>query len=320
MNKKQFLNLIVRFLRGTASQNEKKLLFNHYDSFQHLKEWNKDLLGSAQKEEDILLTRYHKFLEGEETVSLASHEKKNYTRPALVAAVSLAVIFISYFFYYHNQVRDNSMQIVRTTTGERKKVVLADSTVIWMGPESELSYPSEFDPHTRVIGFKGEAFFEVKHDEAHPFVIHSDSMNTRVLGTKFNLTTGRLGAEVTLVSGRVEIDAAQQHIVLHPKQTAVFNMAKHQLKNIAAPDADDLLARKEGRYIYKGVPFQKVLSQLSKMYDEKIMVDGDMEDLHFYGTFDESQSIDKVLAIIAISIDAKVIHQQDGQYKLVPNK
>ena len=75
-----------------------------------------------------------------------------------------------------------------TQKGEKVKLILPDSSVVYLGAGSKLTWPSHFvKGKLRNIQLEGEAFFEVKHDTSSPFIVHSGQMQTRVLGTSFNV-------------------------------------------------------------------------------------------------------------------------------------
>src|SRR5690606_2263632 len=101
-------------------------------------------------------------------------------------------------------------------------VTLSDGTRIYLNAESEINYASIFSDSLRLVTLKGEAFFEVAHDE-RPFVVEIDQTRVRVLGTSFNVNQGGNGAlKVALVSGKVSIgDRQGNHVELKPSEMMV---------------------------------------------------------------------------------------------------
>ncbi|MGY0038697.1 FecR family protein [Pedobacter sp. NJ-S-72] len=61
---------------------------------------------------------------------------------------------------------------------ERKQLILADGTKVWLSPNSKLTYPAQFNDDKRIVSLDGEAFFEVTHDADHPFIIQSGQIST----------------------------------------------------------------------------------------------------------------------------------------------
>src|SRR5439155_2315167 len=70
---------------------------------------------------------------------------------------------------------------------EQKYLLLPDSTQVWLNAASSLEFPEAFQSGKREVYLVGEAFFDVKHAENRPFIIHTGNVTTRVVGTAFNI-------------------------------------------------------------------------------------------------------------------------------------
>ena len=96
------------------------------------------------------------------------------------------------------------MQELSTPRGMDFKITLSDGTEVWLNAESSLVFPSAFTESHREVRLKGEAYFKVARNEQAPFIVTSDKMNVRVLGTEFNFRNYDT-PHVSLVHGSVEI-------------------------------------------------------------------------------------------------------------------
>jgi transmembrane sensor len=74
-----------------------------------------------------------------------------------------------------------------TNRSESKFLLLEDSTQVWLNAATSLEYPDQFDKKKREVYLSGEAYFDVKHAEEIPFVIHTGTVSTTVVGTAFNI-------------------------------------------------------------------------------------------------------------------------------------
>lgn len=92
--------------------------------------------------------------------------------------------------------------------GERREIVLPDSTHVWLNAGTKLIYPKEFNRAIRQVYLSGEMFADVKHDEDRPFIVSADRLEVKVLGTQFNLKSYQedVKSEVSLVRGKVSVD------------------------------------------------------------------------------------------------------------------
>ena len=115
-----------------------------------------------------------------------------------------------------------TLQIPR---GTEYLVVLEDGSRVWLNSESTFRYPSVFDQDKREVYLEGEGYFEVVHDEERPFIVMTEKVFTRVLGTEFNVRSYMDKAvNVTLVKGSVAVGNNDQthtsEVVLCPGENA----------------------------------------------------------------------------------------------------
>jgi transmembrane sensor len=148
------------------------------------------------------------------------------------AAVILLVTSFSYFLYYRHYFLTDSPAVIAykqksTTRRQRSLITLSDGTQITLNSESTLKYPIQFASKTREVYLTGEAFFKVHKDHKHPFIIHTEHMNVRVLGTEFNVRSyaNDASTETTLIKGSIEItlnDRPADRILLKPKEKLII--------------------------------------------------------------------------------------------------
>ncbi len=115
---------------------------------------------------------------------------------------------------------------VVTRYGTRSFLELPDGSKLWLNAGSRVKYAEGF-AGGRELTLAGEAFFDVKHDPGHPFIIHTGKLDIKVLGTSFNLKAypSDSTVETTLIDGKVEIDfqeAGRDKIVLRPSEKVVI--------------------------------------------------------------------------------------------------
>lgn len=113
---------------------------------------------------------------------------KRVQRIMQVAAV-IAMMLGSYYIggvFNHESLSEQSMKIM-VAKGQRVEIVLSDSTHVQLNSGSTLEYPTVFSRDMRHVKLTGEALFDVKHSEEHPFVVETYACDVKVLGTKFNV-------------------------------------------------------------------------------------------------------------------------------------
>jgi len=138
------------------------------------------------------------------------HSKQNFFSTTFfkVAAI-LAVILASNFLVYQfkkESVKPElvSWQEIVVPRGNRMKLVLPDSTSIWLNNETKIRYASNFSIN-REVELSGEAYFDVHHDTSHPFIVKVGKQKIKVLGTRFSVNAYPEDQmiETSLISGSV---------------------------------------------------------------------------------------------------------------------
>ncbi|MCG8377446.1 MAG: FecR domain-containing protein, partial [Chlorobiales bacterium] len=116
-----------------------------------------------------------------------------------------------------------------TARGNQFRIVLSDSTVVWLNSASSLRFPAVFSGRQRLVELSGEAYFEVAENKEKPFMVNvSNKAEVRVLGTHFNINAYDDEAiiKTTLLEGRVSISSSLSPFVsssLSPGQQAFLD-------------------------------------------------------------------------------------------------
>ena len=135
---------------------------------------------------------------------------------------SVAASLILVFLLINNTGKHNAggsaVNVISTRYGSKSKVQLPDGTQVWLNADSKLTYSKEFGNRAREVSLSGEAFFDVVKDADHPFVIHANGFEIKVLGTAFNVRSyqSEKTAEATLIRGSIEVtlNSSPEHKVL----------------------------------------------------------------------------------------------------------
>ncbi len=123
------------------------------------------------------------------------------------AAIVLLVLCITGIAYYYSW-ENIPMIVASSSTGQVKTVELPDGSKVWLNAKSSISYPKKFRGKLRKVTVKGEVYFKVKHDIAHPFVVYSNFIEVKVLGTSFMVSNydNEPTVDTYLSEGSVELE------------------------------------------------------------------------------------------------------------------
>ncbi|SKB95528.1 FecR family protein [Dyadobacter psychrophilus] len=141
--------------------------------------------------------------------------------PVTVWAAAIVTLALLAFGWFHFQSTKSTETQRIATTNNTSDSVLPDGTKVFLNYNSSLTYPANFNGDLRTVSLQGEAFFDVKPDAAHPFVIDANGTEIRVLGTSFNVKAYKEApVRVDVSTGKVEVSKASKKIQLVKGQGA----------------------------------------------------------------------------------------------------
>lgn len=195
-------------------------------------------------------------------------------RVARIAAVVVLMLGVGYGTYLFTCDRfSEQMLAVEIPAGQRIEMTLPDGSHVWLNAGTRLEYPTVFGRHRREVKLSGEAMFDVRHDAAHPFVVHTFATDVEVLGTKFNVEADdetRLFS-TTLLEGRVRLTdpATRRAVILQPNDEARLSDG-HLL---VTPGCDpDVACWTEGLISVRGLTFGELMSKFELAYNVQIEI------------------------------------------------
>src|SRR5690606_6655979 len=167
-----------------------------------------------------------------------------------------------------------------TPAGDVRELHLEDGSVVWLNAASSFSYPREFSRGTREVFLEGEAFFSVARDATRPFIIHTAEMETRVLGTTFNVKAYRNAddMQVTVVSGEVEVSipsaaTGKEAVLLQPRQMATYTRAEGLLSKATVADVAPAEEWKEGKLVFNLASMEEVAATRERTFGLKVKIE-----------------------------------------------
>lgn len=198
---------------------------------------------------------------------------------------------------------------IYTTVGGDYSLVLSDGTRVWLNAETELEYPVQFVGKERMVKLTGEAYFEVTPDAERPFVVKTGNMQTRVLGTSFNINayTNEGAIYTTLLSGRVEVSLADATgldvapVVLKPGMQSSWKQGASDIE-LREVDLDNVIAWRYGVFVFNEDNLDVVTRVLSRWYGVQFVEDGGGVGRHtFSGKMSKDEKLESILKILTLA-------------------
>lgn len=155
--------------------------------------------------------------------------------------------------------------------GGEFKVVLEDSTEVWLNSESKLIYPESFAQNERRVIVKGEAYFKVTKDPKRPFYVETDGQQVRVYGTEFNIRSYAEDKQVytTLIEGSIALSKLNEksgELLLTPGHQALFDK-REATTFVQSVDTAVVTSWKKGRFVFEGQNLEQIMCDLSRWYN-----------------------------------------------------
>lgn len=224
----------------------------------------------------------------------------SFKRYAAVASVFLLIAFSCTLYIGINLGRPESGTQVYTNLSGKSKVYLSDGTQVCLHTNTSLSLNTDFNDNSRLVNLLGEAYFDIKHDKDHPFVVETEGMKVVVHGTKFNVTSHPDSANtyVGLVEGSVSLETSKEHRLMQPGEMATFNKLNNAL-SIERGDVHFMSSWANDKIIFKGKPLGYICRFLSKWYSVKINLSPSLSDKYIYSFTLRHETLEEIVRIMA---------------------
>lgn len=285
MHENRFSELFHKLLNRTATAEDKKELRHLWNKeagnpdpdqlfpYQDWLQTNSDeLLPEALQQKTL-----HYIFSREASGKTVPLSKRYFFLRWFPAAAAILVCVITGFWLLHSQIDSPVAQVtIVAAYGETKTITLPDSSIVHLNAGSTVQFPEHFNKNQRNISLKGEAFFEISHDPASPFIVQTGRITTTVLGTSFNVTAWaeETGATVSVRTGKVKVavtshpGAGREEIQLLPGMQAVYRAQQgqgHRLE-VAHIRPEDAGSWKENRLVFDNVSLKEICQVLQRKH------------------------------------------------------
>lgn len=311
MEKTGYIKLFDKFLLKQASAEEIQQLIQWLKSDDSFQDWTNEEWYAASSEMDTklqrkLLGQIKDKINQDHTIQLPvkSKSRRLYLWAGRVASVVLLVLLTGISVYYYATGRhDMQDMIVLVEKGQKANVVLPDGSKVWVNSDSKLSYGSRFNQNERVLSLEGEAYFEVTPDKDRPFIVETNEMAVRALGTSFNVKSydDEGSASTVLRTGRVEVTTDSDCLILNPNEKIVFNKQTGHVQKSSIDNAADYINWKYNELTFNGETFENIAHTLERYYNTRIIFESEsLKKYRFSGT-PGNTSLESILQILSLT-------------------
>jgi ferric-dicitrate binding protein FerR (iron transport regulator) len=281
------------------------------DLHSDLKEYWKSLDAEKLKDDVNWADRYDNIID----ISRSAHSFDHFPTSRIigrhlwkVAAIVLVVIGAS-VVVWKNKLSPKSENLAsieapvkhEDSSSHGQLINLPDGSTVVLNKNSKLEYPPQFSANTRDVYLSGEAFFDIKHNPSKPFIVHTGSISTKVLGTAFNIQAYRSKAyvEVTVTRGKVEVRAKHKLLgVLQKNEQIVFHTATEKYNKKTLP-IEPVVAWRKYELYFDDISFAEAVLVLSNRYHVPIeFLSEKLRSCQFTAAFNNNTTLEHALAVI----------------------
>jgi len=249
-----------------------------------------------------------------------------YTTNLFKVAAVLVIILLSNFLVYtfredpgQNEIAYQEIVVPR---GNRMKIVLPDSTSIWLNNETKLKYASNFSSGNREVELSGEAYFDVHHDEKHPFTVKIGNQHIRVLGTRFSVTAYPEDKiiETSLISGSVIFESdkkinGESEFRLNPGNSLLYDKNKNSITTQKI-QSSFYQYWENGVYVFTDEKFENISIKIKRIFNVELVFQDDfLKHKTYTGTININDNIFTFMEAIRRT-SAEPIEYKFNKYKI----
>ena len=295
---------VQKWIRGDV-KNEK-----YFNDFKLIWDTSKRFATTSKVDENIAWDAFklkREALEKPEAKTVAIRRDFNWLK---IAAAVLLLVVAGVFYNLNNRKDDLPLAIIKINS--RDKVLtqtLPDGSIVTLNKASEVTFPEKFTSGRREIKLNGEAFFDVTPDKAKPFIVETNHVRIRVVGTSFNVKGNRNKTEVIVESGVVKVSKKETEVQLMAKEKLIVRSEDSFIKE---KTSDQLHAYYRTNLLKAdNTPVWRIVEVLNEAYDANIVVEGNnLKDLTLSTTFRLESSLDRTLDVISQTLNIKVIRSK----------
>lgn len=244
--------------------------------------------------------------DGRELVLNDASRAKVETREGMVEVDSMGVIY-GIKVDSKSTEREQAYHVMSIPRGGEFHLTLADGTQVWLNSETELRFPVHFAGRERNVYLKGEAYFDVAKDSAHPFVVKTSMGDIKVLGTAFNVSVydERMMA-ATLEKGSIcYLKDTRNGVLIKPGEQLISTEGS-DLPVVRKVNTRLYTAWKDNLFCFEEQHLDQIMSTLARWYDFQVKFESEeLKKLELSGTLDKYSDIQPLLRLFELGTDVR---------------
>ncbi len=177
-----------------------------------------------------------------------------------------------------SHISDPVFKEIITKRGERANIQLRDGSKVFLNADSKVTIPDSFSTENRSVELRGQAYFEIVTDPEHPFIVKTEDISIKVIGTSFDVKsyTEDEWASVAVNDGKVLVsdsESSSREISLEKGWAGIYLKKNNELFSEKIKNRDLYFGWREGRIIFENSSVMEFANRIERWYDIEVIVD-----------------------------------------------
>ena len=310
MQKEECIELIERYIHNQTDQNEVKRLNIRIKNNQEISSWlEQEIIASPSTMDNDVQARIFRDIENKidikDKTDKAEQNHFQLTKWLRVAAMFVLPVITAVGMYFYRSPDETvpGQLVVAVERGQKANITLPDGSKVWLNSQSRLTYSTNFNVRQRELQLDGEAYFEVAHNPNKPFIVRSNDISVRALGTAFGVKAYNEDMLISsiLMIGKVLVTTPDGEAILMPNERIIYDKTKHKKEQSTVANATDFTGWIHNELRFEDESLGDIAKTIRRIYNvEVVFASEKLKSQRYTGTINNN-SLESVLNIISLT-------------------
>jgi transmembrane sensor len=310
MQKEECIELIERYIHNQTDQDEVKRLNIRIKNNQEISSWlEQEINTSPSTMDNDVQARIFRNIENQidikDKTGKAEQNHFQLTKWLRVAAMFVLPVItaVAMNFYRSPDKTIPGQLVVAVERGQKANITLPDGSKVWLNSQSRLTYSTNFNVKQRELQLDGEAYFEVAHNPDKPFIVRSNDISVRALGTAFGVKAYNEDLLISsiLMKGKVLVTTPDGETILKPNERIMYDKTTHKKLQSTVTNATDFTGWIHNELRFEDESLADIAKTVQRIYNVDVVFASERLKYQRYTGTINNNSLENVLNIISLT-------------------
>ena len=310
MQKEECIELIERYIHNQTNQDEVKRLNIRIKNNQEISSWlEQEINTSPSTMDNDVQARIFRNIENKignkdktDKVEQNHFQPTKWLRVAAMFVLPVITAVAMYFYRSPDETRPGQL-VVAVERGQKANITLPDGSKVWLNSQSRLTYSTNFNVKQRELQLDGEAYFEVAHNPDKPFIVRSNDISVRALGTAFGVKAYNEDLLISsiLMKGKVLVTTPDGETILKPNERIMYDKTTHKKVQSTVTNATDFTGWIHNELRFEDESLADIAKTVQRIYNVDVIFASEKLKYQRYTGTINNNSLENVLNIISLT-------------------